>query len=163
MNTVGPRRVAPKVKTEESEGAKKGIMYRVANGEIIPNEGQKRLRGFGDDYGAMGLTMQITDVTKPLLSVREMVKANQRVVFDSNGSYSENKATGRKQYFKDKQGSYVLEMWLHDTEEDDGTRSCACCAERVNGENNNVEKSNGGKSNAISQATDFVGQEAIEL
>ena len=40
------------------------------------------------------MTMQVTDVTKPLMSVREMVNAGQRVVFDSVGSYVENNMTG---------------------------------------------------------------------
>ena len=63
VNTVGPSSVAPKIEMVEGEAKKKGVRYRVANGDIIPNEGEKRLKGFGDDYGAMGVNMQIADVT----------------------------------------------------------------------------------------------------
>ena len=80
----------------------------------------------------MGLNMQIAEVTKPLLSVREMVAAGHRVVFDSMGSYAENKMSGKRQYFKDKQGSYVLEMWMYDTEGED-TCSCTKCHSEPSG------------------------------
>ena len=66
--------------------------------------------------------------------------AGQRVVFDSAGSYAESKMTGKRQYFKDKQGSYVLEMWLYDTENKD-TCSCTKCPNEPTGN------------------TDFIGQE----
>lgn len=105
MNTVSLDIVATKVAKEEGEQKRRGVKYRVANGQLIPNEGEKKLRGYGNDYTGMGVNMQIADVTKPLLSVQEMVAAGQRVVFDSTGSYAENKATGKRQYFKDKQGS----------------------------------------------------------
>ena len=58
--------------------------------------------------------------------MREMVKAGQKVVFDENGSYAESKSTGHRQYFKDKNGSYVLELWMEGTEEPDAC-SCTTC------------------------------------
>ena len=116
---------------ERGEAAERGVKYRVANGEVIPNEGEKRLKGFSEDYSAMGLTVQITDVTKPLLAVREMLKAGQKVVFDKGGSYAENKVIGKRQYFKDKAGSYILEMWLHNSEEETSNeKGCACCTSK---------------------------------
>ena len=46
------------------------------------------------------MTMQVAGVTKPLGSVRAMVKANNRVVFDDDekagGSYIMDKGTGVK-------------------------------------------------------------------
>ena len=150
VNTVGPDEIAPKIPTEEGEAKRRGVKYRVANGTIIPNEGEKKLRGYGEDYTGMGLNVQIADVTKPLLSVREMVQAGQRVVFDSTGSYAENKFTGKRQYFKDKQGSYVLELWMYDTEEDENTCGCNSCHS---------------ESRNISEPADagFVGQELRSL
>lgn len=94
VNTVGPPRTAPKVPTVEGEAKRRGVKYRVANGNLIDNLGEKKLRGLSDEYKPVGLTMQVTDVTKPLLSVREMVNAGQRVVFSLDGSYSEDMRTG---------------------------------------------------------------------
>ena len=64
-----------------------------------------------------------------------MVKANQKVVFDNQGSYTEDKVSGRRQYFKDKNGNYILEMWIEgeskdvaSTEENNGCcrNGCSC-------------------------------------
>ena len=40
-----------------------------------------------------------------------MVNAGQRVVFALDGSYCED-THGRRQYFKDRQGSYVMDIWM---------------------------------------------------
>ena len=50
-------------------------------------------------------------VNKALLSVRKVVSAGNRVVFDSKGSYIENTKTGERMHLQDKQGMYVLKVW----------------------------------------------------
>ena len=58
------------------------------------------------------LTMQVAEVTKPLGSVRAMVKAGNKVVFDDGGSYILNKATGVKTNMEDRNGAYVFDIWI---------------------------------------------------
>ena len=38
--------------------------------------------------------------------------AGNRVIFDSDGSYIENKASGEKTWLKEKGGMYVLRLWV---------------------------------------------------
>ena len=52
------------------------------------------------------------DVNKALLSVRKVVMAGNRVVFDQDGSYIEDKSTGEKMWLKDEGNMYMLRMWV---------------------------------------------------
>ena len=54
------------------------------------------------------MTFQMADVNKPLASVRRMCEAGNKVVFDEEGSYIENKKTGRKTSMQKERGVYVL-------------------------------------------------------
>lgn len=52
------------------EMSKRGIVYKVANGEPIPNKGGKALRGLTEQGMAFGFATQIVDVTKTLCELR---------------------------------------------------------------------------------------------
>ena len=58
---------------------------------------------------------QVCDVNQPLLSVRRVVAAGNRVVFDDTGSYIENKKDGSKIWMGGSQGMYTLKMWVKKT------------------------------------------------
>ena len=62
------------------------------------------------------MTMQVAAVTKPLGSVRAFVKAGNKVVFDSGGSYIENKGNGVRTNIEDRNGAYVFDLWIPRTE-----------------------------------------------
>ena len=51
-------------------------------------------------------------MNKPLLSVSKVVAAGNRVVFDENGSYIENIASGEKVWLKSQGGMYMLKMYV---------------------------------------------------
>ena len=51
-------------------------------------------------------------VSQALLSVRELTRRNNRVVFDEEGSYIEDKMTGEKMWLKEVNGMYMLKMWV---------------------------------------------------
>ena len=57
------------------------------------------------------ITAQVADVNKGLLSVRKIVAAGNRVVFD-NDSYIEDKQTGERMWLTEAQGMYMLKMWV---------------------------------------------------
>ena len=57
------------------------------------------------------ITAQVADVNKGLLSVRKIVAAGNRVVFDTD-SYIEDKQTGGKMWLTEAQGMYMLNMWV---------------------------------------------------
>ena len=58
------------------------------------------------------LTAQVCDVNKPLLSVKKVLKAGHRVVFDEDGSYIEDKVTGETMSLREESGMYVLKLWV---------------------------------------------------
>ena len=58
------------------------------------------------------MSMQVCDVTKPLGSVRAMVKAGNRIVFDEGGSYIQHTTSGVKTQIEDKNGAFAFDIWV---------------------------------------------------
>ena len=56
--------------------------------------------------------MQVCDVNKPLLRVRRVIQAGNRVVFEQNGGWIEDVQTGEKLWMKEKDGMYLLKLWV---------------------------------------------------
>ena len=99
------------VTTQESAASKRGVEYEVANGVRIPNLGEKRFIGTSDEGICRRLTAQVCDVNKALLSVSKVTKSGSRVVFDTDGSYIEDKNSGEKMHLTEKNGMYMLNLW----------------------------------------------------
>ena len=55
---------------------------------------------------------QVCDVNKALLSVAKTVKMGNRVVFEDEGSYIEDKTTGERMYLEERGGMYMLKLWV---------------------------------------------------
>ena len=90
----------------------------MANGEEIDNEGEKSFIAHmltieGADSGGKGITAQVCKVHRPLMSVKKICKNGHRVVFDEEGSYVENKWTGKKIKVEEEDGEYVLDVWIY--------------------------------------------------
>ena len=81
--------------------AAKGVYSALEIEADVREEGVNRL-----------ITAQVTEVTKPLLSVSKMVKAGNTVVFDQNGSYIYDGATGAIMHLEDRNGMYLLKVWV---------------------------------------------------
>ena len=58
------------------------------------------------------VVVQVCDVHRGLLSVRKITRSGNRVVFDNEGSYIENKSTGEVTRLNDDGGMYELTMWV---------------------------------------------------
>jgi len=54
----------------------------------------------------------VCDVNKALLSVAKTVKMGNRVVFEDEGSYIEDKTTGERMYLEVRGGMYMLKLWV---------------------------------------------------
>ena len=63
------------------------------------------------------MTAQVCDVHRPLMSVKRVCKNGNRVVFDDEGSYVENKQTGEKMKIEEDDGDYVLDLWVKVSQE----------------------------------------------
>ena len=83
----------------------------MANGVRIPNLGEQKFVGTSDEGISRHIVAQVCDVNKSLLSVRKMVAAGNKVVFEKHGSYIEDPETGEIMRLEEKQGMYVLELW----------------------------------------------------
>ena len=57
------------------------------------------------------ITAQVADVNTALLSVRKMIKAGHRVVFDDEGSYIEDKESGEWMELRDNGTMFILKLW----------------------------------------------------
>ena len=81
--TVIPPDLLQFVDTPPSEASRRGVMYEVANGQRIPNLGEKLFVGASHTEGHMrNIKAQVCDVSKQLMSVSRLVKAGHSVVFN---------------------------------------------------------------------------------
>ena len=109
--TVVNEEMLASIETKENAASKRGVAYEVANGETIPNLGEKKFRGFSSEGQGKDITAQVCDVNKALLSVRKIVAAGNKVIFEHEGAYIEDPA-GRKIWLQEKQGMYMLKLWV---------------------------------------------------
>ena len=100
------------IETRESSAYKRGMQYEVANGERVANLGQKKFVCYGDEGQERGMTAQVCDVNKALLSVRKLVQAGNKVVFDSSGGYIQEEETRERMTMKEQGGMYMLQLWV---------------------------------------------------
>ena len=56
--------------------------------------------------------MQIAEVKKALASVRAICEGGNRVIFDQEGSYIENKATGKRTKMEQGPNGYTVSIWV---------------------------------------------------
>ena len=100
------------VPTEESAASRRGVKYEVASGHYIPNEGEKQFDAITDQGTKKRMILQVCDVTQGLLSVSKVAKAGNRVVFDDNGSFIQNKNSGDITWMEERGGMYMLTLWV---------------------------------------------------
>ncbi len=106
MDTVVGEEECPQFQRSKSPGSRNGLMYEVANGETVPNKGQKHIRGLTEEEVPISIVAQVCSITKPLLSVKKMCNAGNTVVFDNEGCYIQCKATGRCTAISDQGGTF---------------------------------------------------------
>ena len=65
--------------------------YRLVDGSLIPNRGEKSFIGMTEEGLAKKPKVQVADVDRALMSVAQIVQNGGRVVFDKKGSYVEGR------------------------------------------------------------------------
>ena len=85
IDSVIPPQLASSIPVRSTEASRKGLKYRAANGMSILNKGQRDIKGYTNEANLVDMAMQVCEVTKPLVSVRTMVKAGNRIAFDKWG------------------------------------------------------------------------------
>ena len=96
---------------QDGPASRRGVQYEVANGVKLPNLGEKRFIGTTREGIQRKLAAQVCNVNKGLLSVMKVVRAGNTVVFDSDGSYIQDKKTGEYMNLVERIGLYMLRMW----------------------------------------------------
>ncbi len=96
-----------------------GITYGSASGHPLTNEGEVEISAYTREGHEIKITLQMVGVTKPLLAVRKICAAGNRVVFDDEepGSYIEDKASGARTAISKEDGSYAVWVWVRVPEE----------------------------------------------
>ena len=80
---------------------------------MVPCQGEKRFVGVNENGQERSMTVQVCEVNKALLSVKKVVKAGNRVVFEEAGSYVEDVSSGERLYMNEAEGGmYTLKFWL---------------------------------------------------
>ncbi len=110
--TVVSEGMPTRVDIVEGAASRIGVTYEVANGLRIPNLGEKKFCGISAEGCRRGLTAQVCDVNKALLSVSRLVKQGHRVVFDDENSFIEDKITGERMRLAEENGMYALTLWV---------------------------------------------------
>ena len=88
-------------------------MYEVANGQRIPNLGEKLFVGASHEEGRLcQIKAQVCDVSKPLMSVSRLVKAGHSVVFGPEAAYIQDGTTGERMSLQESGGMFTLKMWV---------------------------------------------------
>jgi hypothetical protein len=86
---------------QPGEASRAGVMYEVANGEELPNLGEKCMAIHTNEGTVRGHKTQVADVSKALQSVRALTHANHQVIFDSAGCVVINKESGEANMIED--------------------------------------------------------------
>ena len=112
IDTVMPPTVAKYFNTVQTEMSQKGPGFRAANGSPIKHYGQKTLQGIGDQFQPLSITAQVADVKTMLGSVNQMLKAGNRVHFETGNCYIEEIRTGRRTIMDEKGGTFEVGIWV---------------------------------------------------
>ena len=89
--------------------------YKMADGNIIQNRGEKLFRAETDEYRSLQVRTQVADVDKSLVSVAQIVDRGGRVVFPPGGSYIEHvnsRGQTRKGHLEFRDGLGVMRLWI---------------------------------------------------
>ena len=78
----------------------------------IPNLGTHTVSGTADNGQSLTVGFDVAKITRPLASVGEIVKKSCQVVFDSDGSYIQNKKTGKTIPVRQDGNLYYPDLWV---------------------------------------------------
>lgn len=94
----------------------KGIIYELANGEHTPNLGENMFAGITREGTKKETVAQVAEVTQNLMSVNACLKNGNRVVFDEDGSYIEDKTSGTMNWLDRRDDVWTIKLWVLNTQ-----------------------------------------------
>ena len=112
-DTVMPVEECSHINVVPSEKSKIGFQYEVANGEEIPNVGERQCFAMTEgSHVPKRIHIQIADVHKPLLSISKCADMGYDCVLRDDGGYLWDRATGEQIPIRRKGNLYFLKMWV---------------------------------------------------
>jgi hypothetical protein len=109
---VMPPDIGSQYKVEESFGSKNGHLFGVANGNEIPNLGQKFLPVMTKEQTLQGYPSQCADVTMALQSVVHMNKGKKGVWLYGADSFAVDMETGEVNAIDFDGKRFTMEHWV---------------------------------------------------
>ena len=79
--------------------------------KAYPTCGETELSALTAEGVSRNIKAQVCSVQQGLLSVKKMVEAGHRVVFDPKGSYIEDVRTQEHMSLKEKNGMFFITLW----------------------------------------------------
>jgi hypothetical protein len=107
---VIPTDMVPQCPTRPSQGSRTGVQYVAANGDTMPNRGEKAVKVITEEGYKCTLDVQVTDVAKPLMSVSKICDAGRTVTFHTHGGFIEHLETKWRTKFKQIENVYCVRV-----------------------------------------------------
>ena len=80
----------------ETPNSSKCVNYQGAHGSEIVNHGERMVSGYTGDFVPLTVGAQIADAQRKLASGFKIMSVGNRIIFDDEGSYIQNKASDRE-------------------------------------------------------------------
>ena len=108
---MGPPTMAIDVRIRDTPASGAGLKHRAANGTAIDNQGEKVTQAIAKQGKDIRMTFQIANVAKPLGSVRAMLDAGNKVIFQKGNTYIEDKSGRVRTPIEERNGAFVFDLW----------------------------------------------------
>ena len=116
-DTVMPMRLCGHISVMETEDSKRGMVYEVANGEEIPNLGERHcLLMTEDSQNPKAIVFQVADIHKPLLSVSRCADLGFQCVMGKHGGQLVDEESGEIIPLHRRGNLYVMRAWVRQNE-----------------------------------------------
>ena len=100
------------MKIRDTPASRAGLKYRAANGAADDNQGEKVIQAITKRGNKIGTRFHIANFIKPLGSVRAMLDAGNKVIFQKDNSYIEDKSGRIKTPIEEINGAFVFDLWM---------------------------------------------------
>ena len=118
-----PARLCSHISVLATEDSRRGMEYEVANGETIPNVGERHcLLMTEDSASAKSIVFQVADIHKPLLSVSRCADLGFQCVLGKYGGQLVDEQTGEVIPLHRRGNLYVMRAWVRENKSPDFTR-----------------------------------------
>ena len=119
-DTVMPTKLCPHISVIATEDSKRGMEYEVANGETLPNHGERHcLLMTEDSENPKKIVFQCADIHKPLLSVSRCADLGFQCILGKYGGQLVDESTGESIPLHRRGNLYVMRAWVRQDKSSD--------------------------------------------